>query len=339
MIRVNALLLPYRVAQTCTDLDAATHDADLSRIASAGATGTNAMLRDLAPQREADVAISDCDDLFNAVAERLRMTVLALTSAAQRADSGDVRHVQSAVGECIEAFDHLHRSMANELDRRQHLEMELFDANTALAQARAELVGTQDGERRARHLALHDGLTSLPNRGYFVERLDQALSLPAPQRRPLSVMFLDLDGFKAVNDTHGHAVGDELLRIVAARLSRVVRAEDMVSRLGGDEFGCLLSGLDDREQLVQLAGKIFDAVSAPCKVGVLRLAVRASIGIAMSPGDGDTSDALLRNADAAMYHAKRCGLRHAFFAARPGECPAQCFLGTLGTDADSDRLD
>ena len=185
-------------------------------------------------------------------------------------------------------------------------------SNTALAQARAELVGTQAGERRARHLALHDSLTSLPNRGHFVERLENALALTAPQRRALGVMYLDLDDFKPINDAHGHAAGDELLRIVAARLSRVMRAEDMVSRLGGDEFGCLLSGLDDRAQLVQLAGKVFDAVSAPCKVGPLRLVVRPSIGIAMCPGDGDTSEVLLHNADAAMYQAKRLGLRHAF---------------------------
>ena len=87
---------------------------------------------------------------------------------------------------------------------------------------------------------------------------------------------------------------------------------DLVSRLGGDEFGCLLSGLDDRAQLVQLAAKVYDAVSAPCKVGQLRLLVRPSIGIAICPVDGETSDELLHNADAAMYQAKRLGLRHAF---------------------------
>lgn len=174
------------------------------------------------------------------------------------------------------ALNQLHHSMANELGRRQHLELEVFDARTALAQAQAELVGTQAGERRARHLSLHDSLTSLPNRGYFIERLDHALALVAPQRRHLSVMYLDLDDFKPINDAHGHAAGDELLRIVAARLSRVMRADDMVRRLGGDEFGCLLGGLDDRAQLVQLAGKVFDAVSAPFKVGTLRLVVRPS---------------------------------------------------------------
>jgi len=221
--------------------------------------------------------------------------------------------IRSTVMECAAALGQLESLFAQDAAHYQRVELELFDTRTALAQARAELIGTQAGEKQARHRALHDSLTALPNRDCFMEQLDQALA--APQSAVLAVMFLDLDGFKPVNDAHGHAVGDELLRIVAVRLGRVVRADDMVGRLGGDEFACLLRGFSGRQQLHHLAGKIYDSVSAPCKVGPHTLAVRPSIGIARSPHDGDDAHALLNNADAAMYHAKRQRTGHAFFSA------------------------
>ncbi len=277
-------------------------------------SGFGALLRAPLPDTSADIAICDWDDLFNAVKARLNSVVCECpSSAGPRSLPRSGRQVKTVVQECTADLDQLHQTMANELGRRQQLELEVFDTRTALAQARAELVGTQAGERRARHLALHDSLTSLPNRGFFMERLNHALALTAPRRRSLAVMYLDLDGFKPVNDNHGHAAGDELLRIVAARLRRAVRAEDMVSRIGGDEFACLLGGLHDREQLGHLAAKVFDAISAPCKIGALRVAVHPSIGIAVCPDDGTTSEILLQNADKAMYAAKRQQTGHAFF--------------------------
>jgi len=312
MMRPGTSSMPPRDVHANGESGATTRASALDSIAIGVSSHTSALLQVPASRRATDVASCDWEDLFGAVKARLGAAADGMAGPAAQPTSAGLRQAKLVVGECITALDQLHYSMVNELGRRQNLELEVFDAKTELAQARAELVGTQEGERRARYLALHDSLTSLPNRGYFVERLEHALALAAPQRRPLSVMYLDLDGFKPINDAHGHAAGDELLRIVAARLSHAVRAEDMVSRLGGDEFGCLLSGLEGREQLAQLAGKVFDAVSAPCKVGALRLVVRASIGIAMWPGDGETPDALLHNADAAMYHAKRHNLRHAF---------------------------
>lgn len=221
--------------------------------------------------------------------------------------------VRTDVLDCAAQLDQLQVTLAHELALRQQLELAVFDAQTALAQARAELVGTQAGERHARHLARHDSLTALPNRGFFGERLAQALAAAAPRRRALAVMYLDLDDFKPINDAYGHATGDEVLRIVAARLSRTVRSEDTVGRLGGDEFACLLEGLQCRVQLDHLACKVFDAVAAPCKIGMHQLRVRASIGIAMCPEDGLDADALLRNADAAMYNAKRQQSGYSFF--------------------------
>ena len=282
------------------------------RTAAAGDNGHAApMARAPLPLLASDVAVGDLDDLLNAVKARLRQTIDEPSAGTLGRDVAG--RVRASVLECAEALDQLHLTLTHELHRREQLELQVFDARTALAQARAELIGTQAGERLARHLASHDSLTLLPNRSFFRERLDQALDQAEPPHRTCAVLYLDLDGFKRVNDEHGHAAGDELLRIVAARLTRSVRAEDVVSRLGGDEFGCLLGGLPNREGLSNLARKLFLAVSAPFKVGALRLNVFPSIGIATCPEDGATADALLKNADAAMYHAKRHQSGYAFF--------------------------
>jgi diguanylate cyclase (GGDEF)-like protein len=266
------------------------------------------------PGLPSDVAIGDWHDLLNAVKARLRLIVgewLAATPEPHRHDTAGRFH--ASVLECVAALDQLHTTLTHELGRRQHLEREVLDAQTALAQARAELVGTQAEETRARHLALHDSLTSLPNRDFFRERLDHALAQAEPERQVLSLLYFDLDGFKPINDAHGHDAGDELLRIVAARLTGAVRAEDVVGRLGRDEFACLLGGLAGREQLNHLACKLFDVVSAPIQIGKLELSVRPSIGIAMCPAHGVTAEALLKSADSAMYHAKRHQTGYAFF--------------------------
>lgn len=267
------------------------------------------------PHQPLDVAIGDLDDLVSAVKARLRLAVderRIATPESLLQEQTAVGRVRADVLECAAALDHLHATLTHELARRGTLELEVFDAQVELAQARAEIVGIQAGERRARHQAAHDRLTSLPNGGYFRERLDRALSYAVEQGQPLAVMYLDLDGFKAINDQHGHSAGDELLRIVAARLSRAVRAEDVVCRFGGDEFACLFVGFPGQEQLTQAACNIFDAISAPFQIGKRKLTVRPSIGVAMCPAHGVTSDVLLGNADAAMYRAKRNQTGHAF---------------------------
>ena len=260
----------------------------------------------------ADVSFVDWDDLFCAVKDRLK------TIALDRIDLSPLPHqmvgqVQFTVFECVAALDQLHTTLRRELGRQQKLALDFFDAQTALAQARTELFGMQAGERRARHQALHDGLTLLPNRACFRERLDRALAHAGSRREGLAVLYLDLDGFKAVNDSHGHAVGDDLLKIVAARLMRALRAEDVVGRLGGDEFACLLTNATGQDQLRQVACHLFDAVSAPMTIGQLKVSVRPSIGIAVCPDDGLTCDGLLNSADTAMYRAKREQSGYSFF--------------------------
>lgn len=260
-----------------------------------------------------DVAVGDWDDLMNAVKVRLRETVAEATlETSEPALEHAAEAMRTSVLECVAALDQLHSTLVHELGRCRQLKLEVLSAQSALAQARSELLGTRAGERRARHLALHDGLTALPNARYFRERLDKALNEPEARRPSIALLYLDLDGFKEINDAHGHDAGDELLKIVAARLTRAVRGGDMVSRLGGDEFACLLEDSLERRHLTRLASKVFDAVCAPLKIGPLELTVRPSIGIAICPVDGETADALLKNADTAMYHAKRHRLGHAF---------------------------
>ena len=222
------------------------------------------------------------------------------------------RWQQSGMSECVQALQSLHGTLVAELQRCHQMELSLFDARTALAQAQAELAGTQAGERLARHLSQHDALTALPNRTHFCAQLEAALNVAREQGQSVVVLYLDLDGFKQINDQHGHAVGDEVLRIVAARLSRSLRSHDVVGRLGGDEFACLLTGMQ-AEQLPLLADKLMLAVTAPLALGPLTLHTAPSMGLARFPQDGEDVGSLLRHADAAMYRAKRLQLGHVMF--------------------------
>jgi diguanylate cyclase (GGDEF)-like protein len=203
---------------------------------------------------------------------------------------------------------------AQERTLRRHVELELRSAQSELARAKHLLEGTLAGRRRALQLALHDSLTALPNRRFLSRRLNAALSRQRSDGRSLAVMFLDLDGFKAINDTQGHAVGDAVLKIVALRLSRAMRAGDSVGRCGGDEFACILSGWENPQQLAGIANKILATVSARIDLSGLSFEVRPSIGIAQAPQDGACAEALLTNADAAMYAAKRSRAGFAFYA-------------------------
>lgn len=162
-------------------------------------------------------------------------------------------------------------------------------------------------EERMTHLAHHDALTGLPNRLLFVANLDLAIEVARRHRSSLAVMFIDLDRFKLVNDTLGHAVGDRLLQLVAERLKRCVRAEDTVARLGGDEFTVIVSELAQTADVAMLAEKLLLAFEKPLFVDAHELTVNLSIGISIFPDDGDDSNGLTKAADAALYRAKERG--------------------------------
>jgi diguanylate cyclase (GGDEF)-like protein/PAS domain S-box-containing protein len=161
-------------------------------------------------------------------------------------------------------------------------------------------------EARIAHLAHYDALTDLPNRVLFRDQLEQALQRVSRGDR-LAVLYLDLDQFKTINDSLGHPVGDELLKVVAARLRDCLRETDVVGRLSGDEFAIIQSAITEPADVIDLATRIHATLREPCEAGGHQLVADASIGIAMAPQDGTDPDQLLKNADLAMYAAKAAG--------------------------------
>ena len=157
--------------------------------------------------------------------------------------------------------------------------------------------------QEAQHLAHHDALTGLANRLLFTEIVDHQLAICGRTGTTLSVLYVDIDGFKAVNDAHSHATGDQLLRAVAARLKSGIRASDVAARLGGDEFAVLLV-LTGAEGGAIVARKLADRVSLPYPIDQLTIEISASIGVAGYPESGTSSEELLHSADEAMYKAK-----------------------------------
>ncbi|WP_264050454.1 sensor domain-containing phosphodiesterase [Methylobacterium flocculans] len=162
-------------------------------------------------------------------------------------------------------------------------------------------------EQRIAHLALHDALTDLPNRTLFWERLDAEIRHAARHGTRFAVLACDLDRFKHVNDTLGHPAGDRLLQCIAARLRTAVREGDTVARLGGDEFAIVLSQIRDLEDVRRMAGRVIDAVNQLVDLDGQRIAVGASIGIALGTGNGIDADELFKRSDMALYRAKAAG--------------------------------
>jgi len=169
------------------------------------------------------------------------------------------------------------------------------------------------------HLAHHDPLTSLPNRLLFLDRLDQGIKHAKRHKKSVSILFLDLDRFKEVNDSYGHEVGDKLLIEVTTRLLGSVREVDTIARLGGDEFIILLEEMDSNSVVV-VAEKLIDVMQLPFYIATKDLYVTFSIGISRFPDDGTSADVLIRNADTAMYKAKELGKnRYQFYNAKMTE--------------------
>jgi diguanylate cyclase (GGDEF)-like protein/PAS domain S-box-containing protein len=182
-------------------------------------------------------------------------------------------------------------------------------------------------EEHIRHLAHHDALTALPNRALFHDRLQQGMALARRERHELALLYIDLDRFKAVNDSFGHDAGDELLKAVAARMRSLLRAADTVARVGGDEFAVIVTKMKSREGAATLAQKLIDAMSAPfepkleARGRACEVRIGASIGIAVFPTDTEDADGLLKAADTAMYQAKR--ERNAFRFYQPQARPME----------------
>jgi diguanylate cyclase (GGDEF)-like protein len=153
--------------------------------------------------------------------------------------------------------------------------------------------------------AFNDTLTGLANRSLFNDRLEHGLALAKRHDLTLAVMFLDVDGFKAVNEVHGVDVGDALLQTVADRLRENTRDDDTVCRMEGDEFLYLVMGVNDTQTVDKLAREIVDCIQEPCELSVGTVNIKLSVGIARFPKDGDTAEALVKQAELAMHRAKR----------------------------------
>lgn len=252
---------------------------------------------------------------------------------------GQTEHVKDLVEQSASELSTINTSLKQEIEqvslspslqaalqKSQAVEEKVQDASVKLAvltrALEAEVTERQDldlqlavmteQELVARHAALHDTLTGLANRSLFNDRLEHGLAQAKRHGLTLAVMFLDLDGFKAINDQYGHQVGDALLQTVADRLTENTREDDTVSRLGGDEFLYLALGATDRLAVTNLARKILDRIQAPCQLNPGSISVKLSIGIARFPEDGHTADALIKQADKAMYKAKRDKIEYAF---------------------------
>jgi diguanylate cyclase (GGDEF)-like protein len=213
------------------------------------------------------------------------------------------------------------------LDRSEELESNIQASAEAVSSINVGLVtGISAGKKLTRkllssntkrkeigRLAFYDALTGLPNRLLFNDRLKQVLAQAARHGRGVAVMFIDLDGFKLVNDSYGHDVGDTVLRHVAQRLQASMRAEDTVSRHGGDEFLCIMMEANDERDIAKVAVKMINVIAALTEVGDVKVIVKPSIGIAVYPQDGETAKVLVTKADTAMYRAKRTRKGYVFF--------------------------
>lgn len=214
-----------------------------------------------------------------------RETNVEVENALEKSDA-----VKDKVEDVAEQLTIVNEALADEIIEREKLE--------------DQLVSVKAQEESARHNALHDTLTGLPNRVLFNDRLEHALAQAKRYNWTLAVMFLDLDKFKEINDLYGHGVGDGLLQIISKRLLDITREDDTVSRHGGDEFLYLLMQIETKNDINLIANKIINSIQQPCHLEGENIVINPSIGISIYPKDGDSSEELIKSADKAMYQAK-----------------------------------
>ncbi len=194
------------------------------------------------------------------------------------------------------------------LDRGRVLERSPDGLPLRASGTHMDITDRKTAQRRAEHLALHDPLTDLPNQRLLLDRMEVVLATARRRKSGAGVLFIDLDGFKAINDMHGHAAGDAVLKTIAGRLTAVLRASDTVARVGGDEFVVMLPEAAARPVLDQLSARIIERIGQPITLdNGAQARVSASIGIALYPQHGEDTQSLLQRADTAMYEAKRAG--------------------------------
>jgi diguanylate cyclase len=270
----------------------------------------------LEQSHEVKAKVEACADDLAAANENLKEDIAGGTtvlSAHKTLLDGTV--VESKVQECADDLQDVTETLAQGIDDLAKTEIALTESREILADTQAALAISQEEERDARRRAMHDSMTGLPNRDLFDDRLSNAISLAGRHDWTLAVMFLDLDGFKKINDTHGHAAGDSVLKEVARRLTLHSRDEDTVCRNGGDEFLYLLVNPRGKDNIERIAGLVSANICNPIAVCSSQFVVNASIGVAVYPADGATGDELIKSADTAMYRAKQQRIGCVFFDA------------------------
>ncbi|WP_315981796.1 GGDEF domain-containing protein [Aliamphritea spongicola] len=167
-----------------------------------------------------------------------------------------------------------------------------------------DITELQESQQQLKFLAYNDLLTGLPNRTYFNEKLNQAISLANREEYQVALLFLDLDNFKDINDSFGHIAGDAVLKETACRIHTCLRAEDSISRMGGDEFIIIMEAVHSTASISYVADKILQVLKKPFCIADNHISISASIGISIYPDNGLTQNDLLTNADTALYRAK-----------------------------------
>jgi diguanylate cyclase (GGDEF)-like protein len=253
-----------------------------------------------------DTILLETDDLGkNTLKMILALGALAVGLAAlvSRAVTGPLRQMVDAVS----LFSKEHVVSKLPLGRRDEIGLLAHSLNEMQVTIVTTMSELQQSRQTLRHLSQHDSLTSLPNRVLFDDRLRQALALSQRERTRMALLFVDLDKFKMINDTHGHHIGDLLLQTVATRMVACVRSADTVGRLSGDEFVVLLPHVEMYADAMVVAEKICHALALPFDLDGRSLLVSASIGVAIYPDHGENALSLTKSADAAMYRAKQAG--------------------------------
>jgi len=196
-------------------------------------------------------------------------------------------------------------------DSKRHLEMKVKERTIELEiineNLTKEISDKKKAEESLEYIAYHDELTGLPNRNLLINRINDSIETARRNKQQLGILFLDLDRFKAINDSLGHSIGDKLIRQVANRLLKTLRKEDTISRNGGDEFVVVIKRMLNTDEAILIAQKLIENLTNIFEIDSHKIHIGASIGISVYPNDGDTALELIRNADTAMYNAKKSG--------------------------------
>lgn len=337
-LRRDGTQVPVRITRSAIELDGHAHSIltveDLTR-----RRQTEARLHELLRFKTSilhhspyAIVVTDPQEritLFNPAAERL------FGYDAQEAVHHNLRSLLGAPGapgastESIAADDQLHEVQYVRKDGSRFIASIIKSALkddhgtvTGYLGMVSDITELKQAEEKLNHLAHYDGLTDLPNRVLFSQRVVQGLELAKRHQQRLALLYLDLDEFKPINDTWGHAMGDRVLQVIAQRIAACLRASDAVARVGGDEFVVLLMELHSVEDAVQVAQKIRAALIEPMTLDALTLQIGTSVGIAIYPEHGSTEASLTQHADSAMYQAKTAGRnRVVVYAPSDGSVP------------------